>query len=185
MNEEQWMRDQIRRDDEAKFDQRAARALRTKTHKIIPHRWFDVASSECRDMFRDGHFNGCVSLVQAVAEGLLKFLNQFHPVRGKKGPGVLPGRFRKAGVISDGCEQAFTRIRGADRNTFHHLNEDIITDVAKLEHRAEDCVMALYEIESEIFGFSFSESGGIVPIHLEYWPKQDDKFLTVYLRCSY
>ncbi|MFZ0957012.1 MAG: hypothetical protein WAN60_11770, partial [Candidatus Sulfotelmatobacter sp.] len=66
----EWRRQQIQKDDEGRFEQRVARAQRVNVHRIIPHVWFDAASTECRDLFRDGHFYGCVCLSQSVAEGL-------------------------------------------------------------------------------------------------------------------
>ena len=68
----------IQEEDDAKFDQRLARLQRVRLHKIIPHLWFDVASTECRDLFRDGHFYGCVCLTQSVAEALAKFVLEVH-----------------------------------------------------------------------------------------------------------
>lgn len=179
----EWDRQQIRLNDEARFEQRVARASQTKVHKMIPHHWFDKASSECRDIFIDGHFTGCVSLCQSVAEGLVKFLVKLHPV-GKDEDLTRAERLRNAGVISDECCQAFLRIRGEDRNHFHHLNEEIITDEVKLEERAEECIEGLYRIESEIFAFDISNDGAIVPSNLQYWPKQEGPYLTVFLRMN-
>lgn len=73
-----WLRLQVKSDDEGKFEQRIARLQRVKLHKIIPHLWFDLASTECRDLFRDGHYYGCICLSQSVAEGIAKFVLEVH-----------------------------------------------------------------------------------------------------------
>jgi hypothetical protein len=86
-------------------------------------------------------------------------------------------------ALSERCVKAFDCIEGGDRDDFHHLNKSLITDLAKLEKRAEECVMALYDIESELFGFDFT-SGSITPYQRQYWPddgKKADLYL-VYLR---
>ena len=143
-------RQQIKEDDEGRFEQRVARVQRVKVHRIIPHTWFDVASTECRDLFRDGHFYGCICLSQSVAEGLAKFILQVHrakigkqnrPIESCEKPatgrplidmlknlkgGTYNGQPMR--VLSEKCLKAFDCIEGEDRDTFHHLNKGIITD---------------------------------------------------------
>jgi hypothetical protein len=188
------MRQLIQEDDEGKFDQRIARLQRVRLHKMIPHLWFDAASTECRDLFRDGHFYGCVCLTQSVAEALAKFVLEVHkekigkqrrpielcekPMTGKQ----LIDRLKKlkggtrngqpVGVLSEECIEAFERIEGRDRDDFHHLNKGVATEREKLEKRAEECVAALYEIESELFGFGV-DNGVLVPLQPQYWPRPD------------
>jgi len=174
-------------DDEDKFEQRLVRVLRVRVHKFIPHAWFNGASVECGNLFRDGHFYGCICLSQSVAEGLAKFVLEAHgdkkSARGKRlidKLKKLKARARNEQVMSRRCLEAFERIAGSDRNDFHHLNETVITDRGKLEKRAEECVMALYDIESELFGYDISD-GRLVPHDPKYWP-QDGEFLRVHLR---
>lgn len=199
----EWIRLQIREDDEARFDERVARVQRVKTHKIIPHLWFDVASTECRDLFRDGHFYGCICLSQSVAEGLAKFVLEVHhetvgkqkrpielcekPATGRTLIDMLKNLKRGLyqgqpwSVLTEKCLKAFECIEGGDRDDFHHLNKRIITDLKKLEDRAEECVTALYDIESELFGFEFTD-GAIIPYQREYWPDAGKKYAKVHLR---
>ncbi len=197
------IRKQIHDDDEARFDQRVARVQRVKIHKIIPHVWFDVASTECRDLFRDGHLYGCICLTQGVAEGLAKFILEVHrekigrekrPIESCKKPatgrplidmlkklsgGTRNGQAMKA--LSDKCLKAFDSIEGGDRDDFHHLNKGVSTELGKLEKRAEECVMALYDIESELFGFDIV-GGVLTPYQPQYWPDAGKKYAKVYLR---
>lgn len=76
--------------------------------------------------------------------------------------------------------EAFDCIEGGDRDDFHYLNKRIIADFAKLEERAEECVLALYEIESELFGFEFKD-GAITRYRREYWPDAGKKYAKVHL----
>src|SRR5206468_788901 len=100
MTEDEWKRRQLQSIDEARFEQRAERAARTEVHGIIPQHFFSAASSECRDLFIDGRFYGCISLAQAVAEGLVRFLGDHHRLGAKNDPKVRAQRLHKAGVIS-------------------------------------------------------------------------------------
>jgi hypothetical protein len=181
MDESQWKDEQFRQREEAAFTQRKERASRTKVHGIIPSHFFSAVSSECRELFIDGHYYGCISLSQAVAEGLSRFLGSIHSAGAKNDPPQRVERLHSAGAISKSCRDAFLQIWGNDRNTFHHLNNDIPTDVPTLESRAEDCVNALYAIESEVFAFDMA-GGAIVPKNRAYWPKSDPEHLQVFLR---
>lgn len=184
MKDEQWKQEQLQRIDDARRAGRLERVARTRVHELIPYHFFSPASSECRDAFIDGHYYACVSLAQAVAEGLARFLNGFHRVGAKNDPQKMAFRLKKAGAISDAALNAFLRIWGNDRNTFHHVNTDIPTDGAELERRAEECIHSLYEIESELFAYTSNE-GRIIPKNDAYWPKVDQEHLQVFLRASH
>jgi hypothetical protein len=187
-----FIRQQIQDEDKSKFEQRVERTLRVRTHRIIPHIWFDAASTECRDLFRDGHFYGCICLSQSVAEALGKFILEVHHSK-KKNPKGKPllkllknltwGMYhgKRMPVLSDECMRAFACIEGSDRNDFHHLNKGVIRDYDKLEKRAEECVMALHQIESELFGYEV-KAGIITPYRREYWPDAGKQYGQVYLR---
>ncbi len=177
MKHEEWKRDQLQRVDEARRPARFDRVARSRVHELIPNHFFSAASS-------DGHFYACVSLAQAVAEGLVRFLNGFHRVGAKNDPQKLAYRLKKAGAMTETALNAFLHIWGNDRNTFHHVNTDIPTDSAELERRAEECINALFEIESELFAYT-SEDGRIIPKIEAYWPKVDHEHLAVFLRASH
>jgi hypothetical protein len=183
MVEANWKTDQLRRHDEARLAGRAERAARTEVHGVIPNHFFSAASSECRDVFIDGHYYSCISLAQAVSEGLSTYLGGLHQVGAKKDPHQRVQRLHKKGAISAGALNAFHRIWGNDRNAFHHLNQDVPTDYAELARGAEECVKSLLEIESELFAFGINE-GRIVPTHPAYWPKPDAEHTEVFLRLS-
>jgi len=183
MSSDNWRRQQLESHDQARLAGRADRATRTSVHGIIPGRFFAAASSECRDIFIDGHYYARISLSQAVAEGLAQFLGDLHNVRAKNDPKKRVQRLLSKGVITRTACDAFDRIWGNDRNTFHHLNPDILTDYEELERRADDCVNALLKIESEVFAHEIIE-GQIAPKNPAYWPKTDPKHMKVFLRLS-
>ncbi len=176
-------REQLQRLDEATLQHRVERAGRTQVHGVIPNHFFAPASSECRDAFINGHFYASISLAQAVAEGISKFLAHLHPLGAKKDPSEQVRRLTKRGVISEDAQKAFQTIWGNDRNTFHHVNPDIPTAPAQLEERAEECVNALFTIEAEIFAFDIQD-GRLVPKYAAYWPEADDEHLEVFLRLA-
>jgi hypothetical protein len=194
------IRKQLCARDEETIEQRIARVQRVKVQRVIPLEWFSTASTECRDMFIDGHFYGCICLAQSVGEGIGKFVLEVHRegigkqqwpvknakgVKGKKLLKTLKGlkRGTRNGhpmcVLTDKCLDAFTRIEGNDRNDFHHLNRNIPIDLAALEQRAEECVTALYDIESELFGCEFGAS--LTPNQRQYW-RDAEKYTKVFLR---
>ena len=182
-NDQLWKAEQLRRLDEARLSGRAERAARTKVHGVIPNHFFSRASSECRDLFIDGHYYGCISLAQAVAEGLSTYLGRLHQPGARKDPQQRVQRLKTSGAITDSAMKAFLLIWGTDRNTFHHLNDDVQTDYGELERRAESCVQALLVIESELFAFTIID-GRIVPTHPIYWPRTDPEHIGVFLRLS-
>ena len=183
LDESNWKRSQLKSGDAVRFQGRAERADKTRVHGIIPLQFFAAASSECRELFIDGHFYGCVSLAQAVAEGLTRFLASCHQIRLGKDCLRRARKLRSADVISQEALQAFEVIWGNDRNTFHHLNDNVPTDPAALEQRAWECVDGLYVVESEVFAFDVQE-GAIVPKDARYWPQTDSELARVHLRLS-
>ena len=120
------------------------RYLRARVHQVIPHHFFSNPSAECRELLVAGHYYGCISLAQAVAEGLSTFLAAANRQRNVKDPKTRVNRLAAAGAISSASLDAFGRIWGEDRNDYHHLNPTVETDYARLQGRALDCIDALY-----------------------------------------
>ena len=58
----EWNREQLRKHDESQFERRFARLARNPVHNFVAAEWFAAAATECREMFRDGHFYGCISV---------------------------------------------------------------------------------------------------------------------------
>lgn len=168
---------------ESTMHERAERRMRVPSQGMIPHQYFSQVSIECRDLFVDGYFYGCISLVQALAEGIAKFL------AGKNGVSITSDHmklvrklheFSGGAILTADSVTAFGEIRGTpdpDRNTFHHLNDDIEQDRQVLEIRAEECMRALHVIESDVFGYSVGEQGTIVFKNAKYWDLRGDSAL--------
>lgn len=174
--------DSLRQAFERTLAEKVARWQRVKMHQFIPYEFFSSASSECRDMFVDEHYYGCISVVQAVAEGLSRFVAEKNSMKPPGDFGERIALLERRGLISNKLADAFRQTHGNDRNDFHHLNKKVPQDRRKLEARAKECLSALYEIESDIFGYTFSD-GSIVYNQPKYWPPQNaDGTVTVFVR---
>lgn len=126
MRDREFLRQQTTNLFEAKLETSLDRTIRTKVHGVIPHQYFSAASSECREMFIEGSFYGCITLAQAVAEGLSRFVADVHEINGLgKDPVNRVSKLNKRGFISAESRAAFKRIWSDDRNKYHHLNENI------------------------------------------------------------
>ena len=181
MNPEQRKREQLQRLDETQLAGHIERAARTRILRksfrtISSQRYHPSAATSSFD----GHYYGCISLAQAVAEGLARFLGDFHQVGARKDPAQRVRQLHAKRTITKSTLDAFLRIWGNDRNTFHHVNPDIPTNHTELERRPEECVNSLLEIESEVFAFDIAD-GKIVPKSTAYWPKTDPEHLEVFL----
>jgi hypothetical protein len=172
---------QIEESLKQEFDQtlreKLLRYLKVKPHTIIPNMKFATASAEFSLLFRDGHFYGCIALVQAVAEALVRFLCQRNKMRVGKFDRNIDRLFEKK-VITFNLKESFLEI-WEKRNDYHHLNSTIETDRQELEKIAEEKAKLIVEIEKEIFAFSLSADGKIIPRESKYWEGSDDK---VFLR---
>lgn len=187
---EKEMREDFERSVQARLD----RASRVPISAIAPPEHFAGPILECRSMFIAGHFYGCITLTQAVAEALARFLltKNSLTVPDLNDYGTVVNalqRDRANPVISPACYGAFGRIRGPrkgkeDRNDFHHLDEQIELDPVKLEARAEQCLLALHEIELEVFGFTIQD-GKVVLKNEKYWDVDPvTGHVRVMVRCS-
>jgi hypothetical protein len=66
--------DGLRQQFEITLPARVERHLQASHHPIVSDSTFAAASAECVDLFRDGHFYGCISLCQAVGEALVRHM---------------------------------------------------------------------------------------------------------------
>lgn len=159
----------LRADLEADIEARIDRCFEADPMSIIPNHHFSAPSAECIGMYRDGYFYGCVTLSQAVAEGIVKFAAERNGVvrlDGENDEG-LARRMNRNGLLSDDFITAFGRIRRSFRNDFHHMNRKIEEHpVAALAKRnIEDLV----NMERELFEWAVGENGTMVPRHSQYW----------------
>ena len=176
MNTEQGLRNNF----EGKLPACLARAAATRIVPIIPNHHFSVASSEIRDMYIEGYFNGAIALSQSVAEGLSKFVCKRKHVRSAKNHLTRVEKLRSEKIITEEANAAFKIIEDG-RNEFHHMNEEIVTNNSVLEQKAKQNVEKLFDIEDEIFRHSF-DKGKLVPANPEFWDIKQNGTTEVFLR---
>jgi len=181
------IRNELRERFELHLEDQVDRQARSRVHPFIPAQFFSVASSECRSLFVEGHFYGCITLAQSVAEGIARFLaqkNELGEHDNYRSQINILQRDRSNPVISPVAFAAFRAIHGKDRNDFHHLNPQIEQDRKRLECRAEECLNALYAIESEVFGYMLAGEHGVILHHPQYWPPAGADSVVLHIRPS-
>lgn len=168
----------IKQEFEQTLPERVARYLQVKPHGIIPNTKFAAASSECSLLFRDGHYYGCISLSQAVAEALVKYVCEKNGWSPEKNYENNVNKLHTRGFISKELKEKLLRI-WQKRDEYHHLNWTVATDREKLKNIAEEKAKLIVGIEREIFDFTLSTDGKIIPKKPQYWEGCDSQ---VFLR---
>lgn len=171
---------QLRQECEATAENRAERYLRAKHHGIIADTPFAPASAESIELFRDGHYYGCISLSQGVGEALARHMcqsNQFSPAKTFE-ENVATLKSRK--FIEDEIESQFLGL-WEKRDDYHHLNGTVVTDRATLEQLAFAKIRALAIIEAWVFGYS-PGPGALMLRFPQYWAKPSEDRVSVFLR---
>lgn len=177
--EKAQLKDTLQQEFEYSLQQRIDRYLELKPHGIIPNSHFAAVSAECHLLYRDGHYYGTISLTQAVAEALMKFLC--------KANGWKPGKdfennleqLEKRVKITEDLKTKFLEI-WQRRNDYHHLNPQVEQDRKKLEQLAKEKLSRLKQIEEVLFAYS-ANNGKLVPKFPKYWDQRGGK-VSVYLR---
>ena len=166
---------------ERELSTRVERYTFIQHQRIVPNHYFAIASSECINLYRDGYFISCVSMTQAVAEAIVRFVSDRNGIkrREKESKLAMIARMGEEGVVSEEYVQAYGRIYGSERNHFHHMNPEVAG--LDVEQMARANITDLALIEREIFGHSLRE-GMIVPHQRKYWDIQDDGGVVVYGR---
>ncbi|MBE7465832.1 MAG: hypothetical protein HS116_20350 [Planctomycetes bacterium] len=169
-------REALRRQFERELEAKLARRARAKSHRLLPDFFLGWASEETWHLFVDGRYYGCITLIQALAEGLAKFLaeknglpRELYADEGWVKPQRRIDALHEGGLISAAGKEAFERIAGNDRNDFHHMNRQVPADLKQLKARAEECLLALHAIEGEVFAYRMEPNGAVVPIQKQYW----------------
>lgn len=162
-----YTEDGIKQEFEQTLSSRVERYMKVKPHGIGPLTIFAPVSSEIPRLFRDGHFYGSISLSQAVAEAIAKFLCHKNGWKPKKKYEQNVSKLHTRNFISIDLKKKFLEI-WKNRDDYHHLNDTIETDHIKLENLAHEKILLLKEIESEVFKFAIV-NGTIVPENPKYW----------------
>jgi len=166
----------IKQEFEQKLSERVARYLQVAHAGIIPYHYFAPASTECILLFRDGHFYGCISLVQAVAEATVRLLcrKNLCSIAKEFEENVLV--LFNRGIISEKLKNNFIEI-WKDRNDYHHLNPKVPVDYNDLVKLAKTKISLLSEIEKDIFAYTIGNAGEIKPKYSKYWETENQVYL--------
>ena len=154
INEKQ-LEDSLRQEFEQTIKVRIRRYSAVKPHGIIPNAKFAVVFSECSLLFRDGHFYGCIALSQAVAEALVKYICERNGWSQANNYEENVHTLNKRGFISEQLSDRLLQI-WQRRDTYHHLNNSIATEIGKLEQIAQEKAKLIALIEEEVFSFTFA-----------------------------
>ena len=177
--EKAQIKDTFQQEFKSTLNQRISRYLEVKPHGIIPITHFAAVSSECYLLYRDGHYYGTISLVQAVAEALVRFLCDKNGWKPNKDYEKNIKELQRKNEISDKLVSLFTQIWNG-RNDYHHLNPQIEQDRQELEILAKEKLTDLKNIEEELFAY-MTEDGKLVPKYPKYWDQKSNS-VPVFLR---
>jgi len=185
MNKKQVEED-LRSEFEATLAERADRYLEIGHQPIIGNHYFAPASSECIQLYRDGHFIAVVMMSHAINEAIIQFVAERNQIQRTASSGdpktleILIGELKQVKKISDVCATASREICRSYRNDVHHLNPT----VTKIKFRplALENIKRLATIEGEIFGVDFVDGGKLKPRNPIYWDIGQDGYTSAYLR---
>lgn len=174
------LRDQFRQIDEQTLEARVTRYLEIDRQRIIGHHYFARASTECIDLYRDGHFIATVMATQAVNEGIFKFVAERNNIQSEDYCALLT-ILTSQGTLSQDCLDASKQIWGSFRNDVHHMNPKVAQ--INFSELAKKNIQNLALVEREVFDVSFDE-GKLVPKYPKYWDIQPDGTVPIYLRAG-
>lgn len=161
----------FRQEFEQSLPERIRRLSELNVAWMIPNHHFAPASAECILLYRDGHYHGCISLVQAVTEAVVRFICRKSGFSPRKNYETNIRNLMRRGFISNQIKNYFLKIWD-NRNDYHHLNENLLKEKKVLESLAKEKINLLHQIQQEIFGFNIRK-GKVVPKHPEYWDADD------------
>ena len=178
--QQKLLEDSINQEDKQTLALRAQRYLKVKPHGIVPYTQFAPVSAECTLLFRDGHYYGCITLAQSVAEAIVRFLCQKNSWKPEKDFENNINKLLKRKFISEKLKNEFLEI-WENRQDYHHLNQSIEVHRIKLEKISYEKVLLLKEIESEIFKFT-TKNGKLIPENKKYWELNKNGTIPVFLK---
>lgn len=172
------LRDELRQTDEQTRDARIERYLDINHQDMIGAHHFAAASSECINLYRDGHFIATVMATQAVNEAILKFLKERNGLCCCTHEDLMK-TLRQREIITQTCAEASEQIWGSFRNDVHHLNPKVSTIPFPVFAKAN--LHSLAVVEGEIFGVDVIY-GKMHPKQPKYWDIQNDGTVPVFFR---
>ena len=166
--------------DEYTREARVDRYLEVNRQRIIGSHHFARASTECIDLYSDGHFIATVMATQAVNEGIIKFVAERNNIKYENMTlSDLLTDLASQSIFSQDCFEASDRIRRSFRNDVHHMNPT----VAKINfpELGKKNIHNLAVVEREIWATNFKD-GKMIPIYPKYWDINSDGTIPIYLR---
>lgn len=182
-NKHEVLKQSIKDELERTLDERANRLTQAKNMGIVPYGVFGAPSVECIDLFRDGHYYGCISLIQAVTEAIVRLVWQVKCDKKNTSEGKFKDNLdslHKRGFIKDQLKATIDTI-WEGRNSFHHLKLDLENDHRDLEQLAADKLQLLAKVEEYFFDYTIHE-GRLKPKYPEYWNVNESGEVLVYMR---
>lgn len=181
----QRVRDALISDFNTSVDQRVDRYLEIGHQWIIGNHHFAEASSECINVYRDGHFIAAVMMSHSINDGIIVFVADRVKILRHKCDGStksieeLISELEQQKTITKTCADASRGIYGSYRNDIHHMNPKVgAIDCCSL---ARENLKRLAMIEGEIFGADVIE-GRLKPRHPIYWDLNADGTVSAFLR---
>ena len=168
--------------DEQTREARVDRYLEVDRQRIIGNYHFSRASTECIELYRDGHFISTVMTTQAVNEGIMRFVANRNSIKHDNIKLIdLLESLKCKSIISQTCFEVSKQIWRSYRNDVHHMKPT----VAKIPFPslAKKNIHNLAVVEREIWATNFDE-GKLVPIQPKYWDIKPDGTVPIYLRAG-
>ena len=182
----QRTKDNLVSDFSASVDERVGRYLEVGHQWIIGNHHFAMASSECINVYRDGHFIAVVMMSHSINEGIIVFvadrigLNKNKSGGGAKSIEDLIGELEQNKAISKTCADTARGIYRSYRNDVHHMNPKVGNiDFPLL---ARENIKRLAIIENEIFGVDITPDGKLKPHMSHFWDLNADGTVSAFLR---
>lgn len=182
----QQIKESLISDFNSSIDQRVGRYLEIGHQWIIGNHHFAAASSECINLYRDGHFIAAVMMSHSINEGIIVFVAERVKLPKNKSDGMaksiedLINELEQNKTISKACADAARGIYGSYRNDVHHMNPKVGSiDFPLL---ARENLKRLAIIESEIFAVDITPDGKLKPRMSRFWDLNADGTVSSFLR---
>lgn len=172
------LKQDLLQDVQATLDVRIDRYLEIDHQGIIGGHYFAPASSQCIDLYRDGHFIAAVMMTHAVNEAIVKLVAERKDIS-VGGRDSLVDEFITKGIMTAEVGEASKRIIRSYRNDVHHMNPKVAA--IDFKSLAKDNLQRLSKVEKHIFGVEWN-NGLLVPNFPEFWDTDKNGYVSTYLR---
>lgn len=154
------------------------RYLEINHQRIIGAHYFSESSSQCIDLYCEGHFIAAHMMSHSVNEGIIKFVADRNKIA-KCEHNEIISKFVAQNIITQEIADASMRIWNSYRNDIHHMNPKV--SELNFQSLAKNNLLDLAKIETEIFGCEFKD-GALSPNNPQYWDVASNGTAPVFLR---